>query len=88
MVLFDKNSANETTRFHVKQAINLFLFSLVANIALGVMSIMTVGLLAFLGLLLQLAFVALWVMGLVNAINQKKAEVPVIGKFAEQYLTF
>ena len=77
---------SEFAQFHAKQGLNLFLLEVgvaVLSWVLGFMSI--VGGLAFLGLmtmaiwLVQIGFIVLSIIGIVNALNGKKEPLPIIG---------
>ena len=79
---------SEFAQFHAKQGLNLFLLEVgvaVLSWVLGFMSI--VGGLAFLGLmtmaiwLVQIGFIVLSIIGIVNALNGKKEPLPVIGVY-------
>jgi uncharacterized membrane protein len=72
-------------KFHVKQSLTV----LIAGVAVSVVG----SIIPFLGWLLILPFgsllvMVLWVMGVINALNGVKKEVPLIGKYADQYLKF
>lgn len=76
-----KNSSY--VKFHVKQGLILTL----ASIAISIIDKLPVigGLVGILGSLLVLV---LWVMGIMNAINGQQKELPVIGKYAEEWFKF
>lgn len=57
----------EGAKFHINQALVVFLFSLL-------------GAIPFLGWLWAVFMVVCWIMGLIAAINQEEKEVPLIGK--------
>lgn len=91
----DKMKKSELVKFHVKQSLNLALFSIVLSIALSIVSpilvfIPIVGWLALLvlGFGTPIFTFVLFIMGVINAANEKKKEVPLIGQFAKKYLTF
>ena len=88
----DNKVQNDMTKHHVKQALNLFIIAMV----LGFVTSTFMSMLIFSGLffitpifgLINLAIFVFWVFGLIFAINQEKKEIPLIGQFAEKYLTF
>lgn len=57
----------EGAKFHINQALVVFLFSLL-------------GAIPFIGWLWAVFMVVCWIMGLIAAINQEEKEVPLIGK--------
>ncbi|MDP3966408.1 MAG: DUF4870 domain-containing protein [archaeon] len=84
----EKVRKSEFTKFHVKQALNLLIFSVVLGILLGWITFFSFGFFRVFAWIIQLALFVLWIIGLINAINSKKEKIPVIGQFAERYLTF
>lgn len=92
----DKKAQNNITKFHVKQSLNLLIISIVISVVLSIIStiiaVITLGFgLIILGpliMLVNVAILVLWIIGLINAINLKSNQIPVIGVFAEKYLTF
>lgn len=70
-------------KFHVKQGLILTLASIASSVIyqLPVLG----GLASTLGSILVLV---LWVIGIMNAINGQQKELPVIGKYAEQWFKF
>ena len=93
----DEKVQNAMTKHHVKQALNYMIISFVISM---IFSIVFTSLLfpmifsggwMFLSTIMSLVHLALfvfWVFGLIFAINQEKKEIPLIGQFAEKYLTF
>lgn len=85
--LLTESKDDPFVKFHVKQSLLLIL----AMLALGVVSSIP-----FIGWILSVIIVpvggclvfVLWVIGLLNAINGKTEYVPLIGKYAEKWLTF
>jgi len=81
--LDEKMKKNEFVKFHVKQAIGLVATNLVLLVALSI---------SMFGLmftpLINLAALVLAVMGILNAVNGDKQELPVIGSFSNKYLKF
>lgn len=89
-----KMKESSLVKFHVKQSLNMLIISVILSIVLSVIvgilsvTIILIPVALLLGGFLQIAFLVLWILGLVNAINAKEKEVPIIGKFADQYLKF
>lgn len=79
---------NKDVKFHVKQALNIGIISLVLGIILRGLVFVTFGLFFFVYVLVEIGIFVLWVIGLVNAINMEKRKIPVIGEFADKYLKF
>lgn len=70
-------------KFHVKQSINLFVFSLGTTVVFTI-TIILIPLL----FITNVVFLMFWILGIINAVNSKKKELPIIGGFADKYLTF
>jgi uncharacterized membrane protein len=58
------------------------------SVAFSWMAFISFGLFYSLFWIIRLGVFVLWIIGLVNAINMKKKEIPLVGSFAEKYLTF
>jgi uncharacterized membrane protein len=91
----DKVKKSSFAKFHVKQAIILFIAGVIYDIILGVLynilafpfaSLRIFSLLYILSLLYYVPLV-LGIIGIINALNDKENELPIIGKYAEK-LTF
>jgi len=72
-------------KFHVKQALLLQVSFVVLSV---LFSILPYYLYSFLSRLISIAFLILWILGLLNAINSKTKYLPVIGKYAQEWLKF
>jgi uncharacterized membrane protein len=74
-------------KFHVKQGLLLLIVSVIVSIFNSV-----IGRIPFIGwlvaLVLGVGLFALWLIGIMNALNGKMEPLPVIGQYAEQYLKF
>ena len=70
--------ANEYVKFHVKQALILLIFSIAGSIVLGMTFI-----LAWLIPFYQVAVFILLIIGIINANNGDKKELPIVGHFAK-----
>jgi uncharacterized membrane protein len=95
----EKVKKSNITKFHTKQALNLLIISVAISIIYSIiMAVLTplflfggfvlMGIFSLLALLINLCILVLWILGLINAINQKQKEIPIIGGFANKYLTF
>ncbi len=86
----DKELHKDTSvKFHVKQGLVLFIFSIVwgivLNIIFGLLSFgFLFGLLAILSILYYVPLV-LTIIGIVNVVNGKDKELPYIGQFAKKF---
>ncbi len=76
----DKIKKNEFAKFHVKQAIILLIASVIANVVLALIPILGWMLIP----VLNLAVLVLAVIGIINAINNEKKELPYIGQYANK----
>lgn len=72
-------------KFHIKQAIVLVVFAIGASV---ISSIIPVIGWFILGPITTIISLVLGIMGILNALNKQQKELPLIGKFAEQYLKF
>jgi len=70
-------------KFHVKQSLLIFLAGVAASVA-NVIPVL--GQLVFIVVCLVLPI--LWIIGFINAMNGQMKPVPLIGKYAEQFLKF
>ena len=82
---------DQSVNFHVKQGIILIIFSIVWSIIINILfGFLFFGLIGFMWFFIHLlSYVPLIfvVLGMINALNGKQQELPIIGKFAEK-LTF
>jgi uncharacterized membrane protein len=75
------------TRFHLRQSFGL----LVAGIAFYILYFIMLNVFFLLGILfgiLGLAFVVLWIMGIINAANEQEKPLPLVGEFFDKTFTF
>jgi uncharacterized membrane protein len=75
---------NDFAKFHVKQALVLFAFSIVGSFALSLIIFIGWIIMPFFGL----ATVVLAIIGIINALNGDKKELPVIGAYAARFFKF
>jgi len=70
----DKN--NEFVKFHVGQAVRIFILAIILNIIVTILITITgIGLLSYIG---YIPFI-LWILGIINAMNLKDEPLPIIG---------
>ncbi len=74
---------SKLVKFHVKQSLNLYVFNVILAILYGFLYF-----LIFIWMILDLGLTILWIFGLVYAFKEETKEIPLIGQFAEKYLTF
>lgn len=75
---------NAFAKYHVKQGLVLLIFAIIVWIVDAIlMFIPVIGWLAI--VILELLLLVLVIIGIVNAINDKQAELPVIGKYANKF---
>ena len=77
-------SKEEDAKFHVNQALVLTIANIVANVAVFIISFVLalVGLDligTLIGSVVGIVMFVFWILGLVNAINENKKELPIIG---------
>lgn len=76
----EKMKKNTFANFHVKQALVLLIVSLAGSIVLGMTFI-----LAWLIPLWQIVVLVMMIIGMINANNEQKKELPIIGKFGNKF---
>ncbi|MFP4424603.1 MAG: hypothetical protein ACLFP2_05255 [Candidatus Woesearchaeota archaeon] len=79
----EKMKKSRLAKFHVKQAINLYIFAACLSFVAGLL-IITVFLIPIIHFLTLIA----GLIGIIHSLNRHKTPIPVIGKFAERYLNF
>jgi uncharacterized membrane protein len=77
-----KDDKSELAGYHIEQSLGLILVALGLMI-IGNILIAVIGALAILLTLVNIGLIVLWVFGLINAINEKREPIPLIGKFFE-----
>lgn len=83
--LLTEDKDDPFVKFHVKQSILVLIASIAVSVIGGIIPIIGWFLIVPLG---GIACFVLWVIGIINAANGEKKELPVIGKYAEQFLKF
>ncbi|MBB6369667.1 DUF4870 domain-containing protein [Chryseobacterium shigense] len=81
-----KDNVDSLLKYHLKQSLGLLVTSIVFNIVLGILiSIMpSLSLLSLIGFV----FLALLVIGIINAANEVQKPLPIIGKMFEDKFSF
>ncbi|WP_424492947.1 DUF4870 domain-containing protein [Salinimicrobium sp. GXAS 041] len=78
--IMNNDKKNEFSTYHIKQSLGLTLF----GFGLGI-----IGMIPFLGWLISflgsIFLLVLWIMGLVNALNNKKEPIPLVGDYFEEW---
>ncbi|HEX8015422.1 MAG TPA: DUF4870 domain-containing protein [Flavobacterium sp.] len=82
----DITPKSDLVTYHLKQGFGIFLFSFAVNIILSVV-VSTVTSLYFLNYIGYAIFI-LWIFGIINAANEQKKPIPVIGKIFEDKFSF
>ena len=96
----EKMRKNAYAKFHVKQALVLLGLSIAVNIVMFILGIFATifafipgvgliigGIIWLLVVILWLGVLVLWIIGVLNSLNGKEKELPVVGKYSK-YLTF
>lgn len=84
----EKIRKSNMVKFHVKQAMNLVIISIVLGIIFSWMAFWAFGVFYLIYLAIRFVLLVLWIIGLINAIHLRQKEIPLIGWMAEKYLTF
>lgn len=71
-------------KFHVKQSILLVILAVINSILANVLPFVLI----FITSIISLGIFVLLIIGIINAANGKQEPLPVIGKYAEQFLKF
>ncbi|MCJ8154411.1 DUF4870 domain-containing protein [Chryseobacterium sp. SSA4.19] len=82
----DKLTKSDIVKYHLKQGLGFFIVSFVINIALSMITSLIPSLyfINFIGIVLFI----LWIIGIMNAANQQKKPIPLIGKLFEGQFAF
>jgi len=80
----DETVQTKFTKFHVKQALNLTVITFIGSLAFLLIPVIGI----WLRELFNLFMLILWIIALINLVNGKTEEVPIIGFLAESYLKF
>lgn len=82
----DLTPKSDLVSYHLKQGFGIFLVSLAINIALSIVVSIVPALyfLSYVGYVILI----LWIFGIINAANEQKKPIPVIGKIFEDKFSF
>jgi uncharacterized membrane protein len=83
----DRMKKNNFVKFHVKQALVLLIFSIIWAVVLGILrAILFFGIPGLWSLFLILSYVPLilCIVGIVNVLNTKEKNLPIIGGYAQK----
>jgi uncharacterized membrane protein len=78
----DKMKKNKFVKFHVKQSLVLLILNVCVYIVGTILPFIGWFIILPLGSIFVLV---LWIFGIINSINGKEKELPIIGKFAEKF---
>ncbi|SRR3989338_4006796 len=79
----EKMKKDGFAKFHAKQGLVLLIFSIAWNIVMSILSMMLI-FLAWIWMLLYYVPLVLMIIGILNAVNKKEQELPVIGSYAKK----
>ncbi len=82
-----KQERNDLSRYHLKQGLGLWIITVIFNIAIYIV-VMIVPSLAVILSALSLIFLILMIFGIINAANEVRKPLPVIGKMFEDKFDF
>ncbi len=82
----DNKPKSEVVTYHLKQGLGFFIVSVVLNIVLSLITSFVPSLyfINFIGIVL----LVIWIIGIINAANEEKKPLPLIGKMFEQQFGF
>ncbi|MBC9909645.1 DUF4870 domain-containing protein [Chitinophaga varians] len=82
----DLSPKSDLVVYHLKQGLGFFILSVLINVALSVVVsiVPSLGFLTYIGL----ALLILWIFGIINAVNEQKKPIPVVGKMFEDKFVF
>lgn len=82
-----KQERNDLSRYHLKQGLGLWIIAVIFNIVLYIV-VMTIPFLAAILSTVSIIFLILMIFGIINAANEVKKPLPVIGKMFEGKFDF
>ncbi|UHO40105.1 DUF4870 domain-containing protein [Chryseobacterium capnotolerans] len=82
----DLHGKNELANYHLEQGLGFFLLTVIINVLLSIIVpiIPVLSFLNYIGVILLI----LWIFGIINAANEQKKPIPVIGKIFENKFGF
>jgi uncharacterized membrane protein len=81
------NSNSSLSRYHLKQGLGLAIVGILLNVVLRIIASVSPGLASILSLA-GLVILVFWILGILNAANEKEKPVPVIGGMFENKFNF
>ena len=82
-----KQERNELSKYHLKQGLGLWIIAVVVNIAIYVVVMFTPSLATILSAA-SIIFLILMIFGIINAANEVRKPLPIIGKIFEGKFDF
>ena len=82
-----KEQRDDFSKFHLKQSLGLFLYTILGGIIIGIIISIVPKLAVIFGLFYLASFI-LTVIGIINAVNEVEKPLPVIGKMFEGKFAF
>jgi uncharacterized membrane protein len=71
-LILNMEKKHDLARFHIRQSLIIFLAALLTAIP-------------FIGWIWGIVVLVFWIMGLISAINGEKKEIPIIGKYGQEW---
>lgn len=81
---YTQSEKSPSARFHLRQSLGLMLAMVIVNVITYTFPFL--GTIVF--FVLGLALLALWIIGIMNAVNEKENPLPLVGDFFDKSLTF
>lgn len=85
---FGGKEKNELSRYHFKQSLGLGITLIIIFVILGIIGAIVPKIVSIVGGLVSLCALIFVILGIVNAANEEKKALPVIGKFFENQFAF
>ncbi|ERJ57666.1 DUF4870 domain-containing protein [Sphingobacterium paucimobilis] len=82
----DIQPKSDLVSYHLRQGLGFFILSLVVNVGLSII-VTIIPTLAFINYVGIVLFI-LWIFGIINAVNEQKKPIPVIGGLFENKFAF
>ncbi len=82
-----KQERNDLSKYHLKQGLGLWIIAVIFNIAISVI-VMIVPSLAIILSAVSILFLIIMIFGIINAANEVRKPLPVIGKIFEDKFDF
>lgn len=82
--LLTESKDDPFVKYHVKQSLMLDIVWIVGTLILSIIPIIGWMILP----IFNIAFIVLWIIGIINAANGHQKQLPILGKYAEEMLKF